>query len=74
MNKEQVFEEVAKRLDVELASLTLETRFKEDLQADSLDLMELIVDIEDDFGFSIPDDKLVDIKTLEDLVNVAEQL
>ncbi len=74
MNKEQVFEEVAKRLDVELASLTLETKFKEDLQADSLDLMELIVDIEDDFGFSIPDDKLADIKTLADLVSVAENL
>ncbi len=74
MNKEQVFSEVAKRLDVELENLTLETRFKEDLQADSLDLMELIVDIEDDFGFSIPDDKLADIKTLADLVEVAENL
>ncbi len=74
MNKEQVFTEVAKRLDVELEKLTLETRFKEDLQADSLDLMELIVDIEDDFGFSIPDDKLADIKTLADLVEVAENL
>ncbi len=74
MNKEQVFEEVAKRLDVELASLTLETKFKEDLHADSLDLMELIVDIEDDFGFSVPDDKLADIKTLADLVAVAENL
>ncbi len=74
MNKEQVFEEVAKRLDVDAASLTLETKFKEDLQADSLDLMELIVDIEDDFGFSIPDEKLADIKTLADLVAVAENL
>lgn len=74
MNKETVFEEIAKRLDIERSNLKMESRFKEDLQADSLDLMELIVDIEDDYGFTIPDEKLTNIKTISDLVAVAETL
>ncbi len=74
MNKEQVYKEVANRLKVEETGLKEETRFKEDLQADSLDLMELIVDIEDEYGFSIADDKLSTIKTIGDLVEVAATL
>lgn len=71
MNKETVFSEVAKRLNVEEADLTMETRFKEDLKADSLDLVELIMEIEEDFGFEISDEEAASIKTISDLVDVA---
>lgn len=71
MNKETVFSEVAKRLNVEEANLTMETRFKEDLKADSLDLVELIMEIEEDFGFEISDEEAASIKTISDLVDVA---
>ncbi len=74
MNKELVYKEVSERLKVEIAELKDETRFKEDLQADSLDLMELIVDIEDEYAFSIADEKLSEIKTIGDLVEVAATL
>ncbi len=74
MNREQVLNEVATKLNVEISSLTDETKFKEDLGADSIDLMDLIVEIEDEHGFTIEDEKLATIKTIGDLIKVAETL
>jgi acyl carrier protein len=50
--------------------ITLETDFKQELNADSLDSVELIMDFEDAFDIHVPDEKGEAIKTVEDAVNV----
>lgn len=67
---EKIKEIISAQLDVEAESITLETRFQEDLEADSLDLFQIINDIEDEFDIKIEDAE--DIKTVEDAVKFVE--
>ena len=60
---------VAEQLQVDRASLTLEKSFLQDLKADSLDLVELVMEFEDQFKISIPDEDYEKIKTIGDAVN-----
>ena len=46
----------------------------EDLYMDSLDLVEIIIECEQEFGYSITDDKVQNLKTIEDLVNLIKDL
>ena len=46
----------------------------EDLYMDSLDLVEIIIECEEEFGYSITDDKVQNLKTVEDLVNLIKDL
>ena len=55
-------------LTVEEDQITLEARFREDLGADSLDLVELIMAFEDEFGGQISDDDARSITTVEEAV------
>ena len=55
-------------LGVEADKITMEASFKEDLQADSLDLVELIMKFEEEFGKEIPDEEAQKIKTVGDAV------
>ena len=55
---EKMKEMIADQLDVEAEDITLETRFKEDLDADSLDLFELVMALEDEYGVDIPSEDL----------------
>ena len=68
MTREEVFERIREHLAVELevepARITEETRFKEDLEADSLDLVELVVELEDNYGIRIPDEQAARILTV----------
>lgn len=48
--------------------VTLATRFEEDLGMDSLDVVELVIEIEDEFGIHVPDRIAADIETVGDLV------
>ena len=50
-------------------SITIQTSFIDDLEADSLDLIELVMAIEEEFGLSIEDQDVGDIKTVGDVVN-----
>ncbi|HNS49701.1 MAG TPA: acyl carrier protein [Anaerolineae bacterium] len=61
---EKIKEIVIDRLGVEADRVTLEARFREDLEADSLDLVELIMAFEDEFGGEISDDDAQKIKTV----------
>ena len=58
---------------VDAESLTMNTSFREDLEADSLDLVEFIMAIEDEFGISMEgedaDEEIANIKTIGDVVN-----
>lgn len=68
MNREEVLERIrahlAEELEVEPAAIAEGTRFKEDLEADSLDLVELVVELEDNYGIRIPDEEAARILTV----------
>jgi acyl carrier protein len=68
MTREEVFERVRDYLATELAvdagSIADGTRFKEDLSADSLHLVELVVELEDSYGIRIPDDEAAKMTTV----------
>jgi acyl carrier protein len=51
-------------LEVDAGRIGEDTRFKEDLEADSLDLVELVVELEDSYGVRIPDEEAVKILTV----------
>lgn len=55
---------LATELEVDPGSIGEETRFREDLEADSLDLVELTVELEDHYGIRIPDDQAAKILTV----------
>ena len=65
---DQVKEIIVDLLNVDEAKVTLEAKFREDLEADSLDLVELIMAFEDKFGGDISDEDAQNISTVEDVV------
>jgi acyl carrier protein len=73
MTREELFERVRDHLSAELAvdgsAIRDDTRFKEDLNADSLHLVELMVELEDDYGIRIPDDEAARIRTVGQVVD-----
>lgn len=62
---------ISEQLDMELTAITEDTNLLEDLDADSLDLFQIINDIEDEFGVMIDEDE-TDIVTVRDLVNYVD--
>ncbi|MBQ2661992.1 MAG: acyl carrier protein [Clostridia bacterium] len=69
MNFESVRDAIAQQLDLAPESITKESRLIEDLKADSLDVVELIMDLEQKYNIEIPDDELPNIKTVGDIVD-----
>ncbi|MDX6632401.1 MAG: acyl carrier protein [Solirubrobacterales bacterium] len=73
MSREDVFEKVRSHLSTELevdaAEIAESTRFKEDLDADSLDLYELVMELEDGYGISISEEDAARIKTVGDAID-----
>jgi acyl carrier protein len=57
-------EVLASELGVDEDKVTAEARFKEDLDADSLDLVEVVLALEEKFGIEIPDDEIAGVKTV----------
>ena len=74
---EQMFEKVqailAKQLRLDAAKITLESQIKKDLGADSLDILQLLMRLEDQYGVVIPDKALATFATVADVVNYLEQ-
>jgi acyl carrier protein len=65
---ERVVQIIAEELNIEPESLTLSTHITDDLNADSLDAMEVILKIEEEFDVEIPDDIVQRIQTIADVV------
>ena len=67
-----MFEEVqkilAKQLRIDASKVQMDSRIKEDLGADSLNILQLLMKIEDDYGIMIPDEKLAHFETVRDVV------
>ncbi len=61
---EKIKEMIAEQLNVEAADLTAETSFKDDLGADSLDLFELVTNLEDEYEIEIPSEELENLTTV----------
>lgn len=66
---ENMREIIAEQLNVDVNEITLETSFKDDLGADSLDLFELVMALEDKYDIELPSDELSNIVTVEDVIN-----
>ena len=73
MSKDQILEQVkdlmSQQFEIDPKEITLDTNFQEDLDADSIDLTEFILTLEDAFGKEIPDEDAIKIKTVSDAVN-----
>ena len=59
---------VAEKLNIEAKNVSAASRFQEDLGADSLDIVELLMEIENEFGVSISDDESEKLKTVGDAI------
>ena len=60
---------IADQLGVSEDEVTLEASFKEDLDADSLDLFELVMALEEEYDVEIPSDDLAELNTVGDVIN-----
>ena len=71
-----VFEKVkvilAEQFDVEEDTITMDTNLEDDLSADSLDVVDLLMSIEDEFEIEIPDEEIDNIRTVAELVSYIE--
>ncbi len=71
--KERVIDIVAEQLGVNKEQITLETSFVNDLGADSLDVVELVMELEEEFDINIPDDAAEKIQTVGQAVEYIEK-
>ncbi len=69
MDFSKIKEVVAEQLGVDVTELTSETSLKEDLNADSLDLFQIIMSLEEEFGIEIPTEDTESINTIGDIEN-----
>ncbi len=79
MERQKIFDLISARLaelvECDPAEITTETRLEEDLEADSLDLVELVMALEEELGLEIPDEELEGIRTVGDAVEfIAERV
>lgn len=72
MNFEKLKVLIVDELGVESEAVTMEASFSDDLGADSLDLFELVMAIEDTFGVKIPNEDLANIKTVKNAIEYIE--
>ncbi|WP_042144891.1 MULTISPECIES: acyl carrier protein [Paucisalibacillus] len=71
---DRVKEIIVDKLDVEESKVTMEASFKDDLEADSLDVVELVMELEDEFDMEIADEEAEKINTVGDAVNYINNL
>ncbi len=64
---------LAEQLDIDEDSITLDSAIVDDLGADSLDIVDLVMSLEDEFETEMPDEAIEDIKTVRDIVHFIEE-
>ena len=72
--EEKIIGLIADKLCKKKDQVLLTSRLVEDLGADSLDVVELIMTFEDEFGVTLPDEEIAKMKTVGDIVNYIKQL
>ncbi|MDD6810599.1 MAG: acyl carrier protein [Lachnospiraceae bacterium] len=70
MEFEKLKQVIAQILNVDPEEITMETTFMEDLGADSLDVFQIVMGIEEEFDIVIPAEKVENIRTVEEAVNL----
>lgn len=72
MNKDKIIEKlfniISEELDIDVSTISLEADIREDFNVDSLDLVDIIMDIEDEFQVEVPDEALEELITVNDVV------
>lgn len=69
---EEVKNAIADKLGIDASTVAMETRFVEDLRADSLDMIDLITEFEDKYALEISNEDLQNLRTVGDIVNYLE--
>ena len=70
---EKIKEIIVDELGIDEAKVTMDARFREDLGADSLDAVEIIMQIEEEFGVEINEDVIQNMKVIGDIVKYIEE-
>jgi acyl carrier protein len=71
--EEKVIAIVSEQLNIPKEDIKLESSFVDDLKADSLDVVELVMEFEDEFGVTIPDEDYEKIKTVGDAIKYIQE-
>lgn len=69
---DKVKELIAEQLDVDADTVTVTSNIQDDLGADSLDVVDLVMSLEEEFDMEIPDEAIANIKTVGDIVKYIE--
>ena len=69
----KIFELISDKLGINEDEISMESDFRKDLSADSLDISELMMNFEDEFSVSVPESDMVNLKTVGDVVNYVGQ-
>ena len=72
--QERIIGIIADFLGMDKSEVTLESNLKEDLKADSLDFTEIVMELEEEFDFEADENKLIDMKTIGDVVSYINSL
>lgn len=72
--EDKIISLIAEKLNKKKETITLKTRLVEDLGADSLDVVELIMAFEDEFGVNLPDEDVPNLKTVGDIIKYIKNL
>ena len=70
---ERIREIICDQLDLEEDKVTIDSDIMEDFEADSLDVVDLVMSIEDEFGLEVPDDQIENFRTVGDVVRYIEE-
>ena len=74
ITSEKIQELIAKQLNKPVSEITDEKEVVKDLGADSLDVMEMLMNLEEEFNITVPEDDAMGIKTVGDIVKLIENI
>ena len=69
---ERIRELLAEQLDIDEEKITMDSNILEDFEADSLDVVDMVMSMEDEFGVEIPDEEIENLHTVGDVVRYVE--
>ena len=74
---EEIFERIrsllASQLDIEEDRITMDSNFVDDFEADSLDVVDMVMSLEDEFGIEVPDEAVENFHTVGDVVRYVDE-